>query len=371
MRYCPRCVLPETRPNISFDDNGHCNCSTLAKKQTVDWKARETAFKALASRARSTRADWDCIVPVSGGKDSTWQVVTCLKHGLKPLCVTWRTPARTRLGQSNLDNLISLGVDHFDVSMNPKVERIFTLKAFEKVGSPAVPMHMALFAIPLNLAIRFRIPLVLWGENSAVEYGGSHKETQGFAMTRAWLERYGATGGTVAENWIDEELSVRDVQSYCWPDDTALRDAQVNAVFLGQYFPWDPAATYEIARNYGFKGNDKPLTGYYRFADVDDSFLVIIHHWLKWYKFGFTRLWDNLSLEIRNNRVTRDEAIALIAQRGDETPYKAIDAFCRYAQISQKQFFEIAERFRNNRIWSRDTGTWRINDFLIRDWSWQ
>ena len=150
LRYCKRCVLPNTRPNLRFDDEGNCNCATGDKKREIDWQVREIDFRHLIDRVKALNRSYDCVIPVSGGKDSTWQVIKCLEHGLHPLCVTWRTPARNALGQANLDNLISLGVDHVDFSVNPDVERKFMLKALDRYGSPAIPMHMALVLLPLT-----------------------------------------------------------------------------------------------------------------------------------------------------------------------------------------------------------------------------
>ena len=116
-------------------------------------------FAEVVGKAKAQSRGYDCLIPVSGGKDSTWQVIKCLEYGLNPLCVTWKTPARTQLGQQNLDNLVGLGVDHIDYQINPKVERKFMLEAFKRFGSTAVPMHMAIFSIPAQIAARFRIPL--------------------------------------------------------------------------------------------------------------------------------------------------------------------------------------------------------------------
>ena len=141
-------------------------------------------------------------------------------------------------------------------------------------------------------------------------------------------------------------------------------------MFLGQFFEWDPLVTYERATAHGFQGRDQgPKTGFYEFADIDDDF-ISIHHYLKWHKFGFTRSYDNLSLEIRNGRMTRDQAIEVLRARGDETPHADIDAFCDYVGISRERFSEIIEQFRNPEIWSRRDGTWMIDDFLIPDWDW-
>lgn len=371
MRYCRLCVLPHTRPNLHFDDDGNCNCATAEKKASIDWGVRKTQFRELVSDIRGKHAMYDCVIPVSGGKDSTWQVITALEHGLKPLCVTWKTPARNKLGAQNLQNLINLGVDHIDYSINPKTERLFTLKTFERFGSPVIPMHMALHAIPLQLAVNFKIPLILWGENSAYEYGSQDDALKGVRLTHAWLKKYGVTNGTSAEDWVDQELSFQDLAPYRWPSDIEQEQAGVTAVFLGHYLRWDPHHTYDVARQYGFQADDRPKTGFYAFADIDDEFLITIHHWMKWYKFGFTRLWDNLSLEIRNDRMCREAAINLLREKGDEVPNAEISRFCEYVKISEKRFFEIAESFRNRDIWRKgEQGEWRLEQFLIPDWKW-
>jgi N-acetyl sugar amidotransferase len=371
MRYCKVCILPHTRPNIRFDDSGNCNCATAAKKAQIDWTGRERQFRALVAETRARKRPYDCVIPVSGGKDSTWQTIKALEYGLKPLCVTWRTPARNALGEANLRNLIELGVNHIDFSIDPKVERRFTLKAFEKLGSPVVPMHMALHAIPLQIAVSFRIPMILWGENSAFEYGGDDDSLKGVRLTHAWLRKYGVTHGTSAEDWIGPDLSAEDLVPFFWPSDAEQEKAGVSAVFLGHYLRWDPLNTYEISRQHGFKADDRPKTGYYAFADIDDEFLITIHHWMKWYKFGFTRLWDNLSLEIRNDRITRDQAIEIVRQSGEDVPRPEIARFCEYVGITEARFFEIADSFRNTDIWKKDAaGMWRLEEFLIDDWKW-
>src|SRR5690606_31889586 len=110
---------------------------------------------------------------------------------------------------------------------------------------------------------------------------------KGVRLTRAWLKRYGVTNGTSAEDWVGDDLTAEDLAPYMWPGDSAQSEAGVHAVFLGYYFPWSPHETYRVARQHGFRADSRPRTGYYAFADVDDEFLITIHHWMKWLKFGF------------------------------------------------------------------------------------
>ena len=371
-RYCRSCVLPDTRPNLKLGPDGICNaCAAHATKPKIDWPARERAFRQLVESTKRRTARYDCIIPVSGGKDSTWQVIKCLEYGLTPLAVTWKTPARTAIGQRNLDNLVALGVDHIDYQINPGVERSFTLKALTKFGTTAIPMHLAIFNIPLSIAVRFAVPLVIWGENSAFEYGSADDGHTGFRLDGSWLKTYGVTHGTTARDWIDDELTEKALSAYFGPDPDELEANGTRAVFLGYYFPWDPYATFAVARQHGFASEEGGArTGLYDFADIDDDF-ISIHHWLKWYKFGFTRLFDNLSLEIRNGRMSRADALDIIRARGDETPYADIEKFCVFAGITREQFFDIAERFRNHDVWKRRAdGVWHIPGFLIAGWNW-
>jgi N-acetyl sugar amidotransferase len=313
--------------------------------------------------------DWDCVIPVSGGKDSTWQVVACLEHDLKPLAVTWRSPGRTPVGSANLQNLIELGVDHLDVTVNPEVERRFILASLERYGTTAIPMHLAIFNIPTTIAARYDIPLLVWGENSALEYVGDADDAQAFELTSAWVKRYGAVHGTTAHHWISGDLSRRDLAIYSGPSDEELRAKGVRAIFLGMFFEWDPQRTFDVARAHGFRRDERPRTGFWDYADIDDDF-ISIHHWLKWHKFGFTRAWDNVAVEIRNGRMTRPQAIDIIRDLGDQTPQEDIASLCRYIGIDQERFHSIADGFRNREIWTERDGVWQIDGFLIPDWSW-
>ena len=372
MRYCVKCVLPDTRPNLTLGPDGVCNaCEAHGSKQNIDWPERERALLAVVEHAKSRADGYDCLIPVSGGKDSTWQVVKCLEYGLTPLAVTWKTPGRTTVGARNLANLVALGVDHIDYQVNPNVERKFVYEALVRGGNPATPMHMALFSIPLTIAVRFKIPLVVWGENSAFEYGGTEDERTGFRLDRQWLTKYGVTHGATAHDWVSAGLSAKELTPYFGPSEEELDRAGTLAVFLGYYLGWDPETSLAVASAHGFQSRTEgPRTGYYNYADIDDDF-ISIHHFLKWYKFGFTRLFDNLSLEIRNGRLTRPQALEIIRARGDQTPHADIETFCAYLGINTQHFFEVIEPFRDPCVWTRRNGRWEIDGFIIPEWEWQ
>ena len=191
-------------------------------------------------------------------------------------------------------------------------------------------------------------------------------------MTNAWRKVYGVTHGTTAKNWIDKKLSYKDLLPYSWPTEKEKNKNGVKEIFLGYYFKWDPKKIFKISKKNGFESAKKPKTGFYSFADIDDEFFITVHHWLKWYKYGFTRLWDNLSIEIRNKRISREKAIKIIKKTGNQIPIYEIRKFCNYTNISIKKFFIIAEKFRNKKIWFKDkSGEWKIRNFLINQWRWK
>jgi N-acetyl sugar amidotransferase len=364
MKFCKNCVLPTTRPQVKIEHEGICNAcvGALEKKNKIDWSGREQELRDLLKTHRSTDgSNYDCLIPVSGGKDSTWQVHTLINtYKLKPLAITWKPMNRTDIGKRNLNNLINLGVDHIDFTVNPKVEKRFMLRSFEKNGSPSLSEHMAMYAITLRTAINYGIHIVIWGENPGLEYGGATSDRGNPFMKRDWIRKYGVSNSTFAEDWIDENLTRQDMLPYTFPTDEEIEQARILPIFLGWYLPWDPLKVATYARKVGFEWGQRPQVGCYRFADLDAPF-VVIHHLLKWHKFGFTRLWDNLSIEIRNGRLTHDEAIEYIRLNPERIPYDQIYQLCRYLEISEMHFWKIVETHRNLEIWEKDTnGKWYI-----------
>jgi len=356
---------------VKLDDEGVCaGCRHAETKRDLDWSARAEAFRSVVENAKARSKTYDCIVPISGGKDSYWQVATCLEHGLHPLAVTYAYPGRTELGERNLKQLLEMGVDHVQLRLNPKVERTFIDKAFRKTGISGLVSHMAIYAYPVQLAAAHDIPLVIYGENSAFEYGSEDDSLVGAKVDRKWLESFGVTAGTTAADWVDDDISARDLAALYLPSEDELAAKDLHVAFMGYYFPWDPQRSLQVALQHGFRAREEGArVGHYNFVNIDDD-MIGVHHHPKWHKFGITRTWDTLSMEIRNGRMSRDEAIEHIRAKGDETPWDDIRVFCEYLGITRGEYFELLEGFRNHDLWTRRDDRWVIDGFLVPDYEW-
>jgi len=365
MKFCKKCVQPDTRPGIFLNKDGICSaCIGHEEKiKKIDWKKRKKDLEKILNKFRSKNGlKYDCIIPVSGGKDSTYQVYMMKKvYRMNPLAITYRYADRTVLGQENLDNLRMLGVDHVDFSPNPEAEKKFIKKTLFEAGDPCIPDHMGIFTVTLRSAVDFNIPLIVWGENPQLEYGGSVSDRSNPYLDKKWLSVHGTLQGKMVEDWVDRSLKLSELTMYKLPSDQEFKKAKISSIFLGYYLPWDPLENYKIAKSVGFKKSpDGPKMGIYDFADIDST-NMIVHHYIKLLKFGMSRLNDNLSVEIRNKRITRENAIKLLKTKKERIPIYEIKELCRYLGMKEKQFWKILEKFRNKNIWKKDKqGRWYI-----------
>ena len=371
IKYCENCLQSDTRPGITLNSRGVCSaCEGHREKfEVIDWTARRKALDELFDHYRkSKRGHYDCIIPVSGGKDSTYQTYIVKEvYGLNPLCVTYRTPLRTPLGQRNLDNLQSrFGVDLLELSISPETERKFILKATRELGVPALPMHLGIFSFTLRTAVQMNIPLIVWGENAQLEYGGTAAERHNEFLNREWLARHGCLHEREAADWANGELSMQELAPYIIPSEEEFKRTQINSFFLGQYLRWDPQENARVAIEHGFlPRKEGPIMGIYDFADLD-CYMISFHHYVKWLKFGMTRTFDNVAIEIRNGRMTREQGLAKIRQNKDDRPLaEHLEKLCAFLKVSETELFGLIERFRNTNIWKRDASdNWYIDGYL-------
>jgi N-acetyl sugar amidotransferase len=205
--YCSRCVMPETKPDLLIDEQGVCNaCRSYEWRKAVDWEERARELGEILARYRSADgSNHDCLVPVSGGKDSTYQVIRMLEMGLNPLCVTSTTDHLTGIGRRNIENLKRLGVDYIEITTNPVIRRRINRLALRQVGDISWPEHVTIFTIPVRAAVQMRVPLIVWGENSQNEYGGPAAAAENHVLTRRWLEEFGGLLGLRVSDLVGQE----------------------------------------------------------------------------------------------------------------------------------------------------------------------
>lgn len=367
MKYCSNCILPNTRPTSFFDKNNICDaCNNFKKRKSINWSIRKLEFKKICKRIKKKNTYYDCIIPVSGGKDSHWQVDTCLKYGLRPLCLTFSPSSKNAIGNKNLENLKNIGVDHILISPNSKIEKKFIFESFKMFGSTAIPVHMGMFQQSFLYATKLNIPLIVWGENAAFEYGSKKDALKGFDLNQEWFRVHGNTFGTDSKFWENKMKIKKKLSSYYGVSDKEMKKAGVKGIFLGYYFKWDPMNSYKVAKKNGFESDKKfRKTGYYFFSDLDDNY-ISIHHYMKYFKFGFSRIQDNLSIEIRNNRLSRKNAIKILKKIGYDEPKSDIKSFCKDMKISLGEFNKIVEKFRNKKIWKKiKNNKWKLKNSII------
>ena len=237
LNYCKKCVMPTTKPDLEFDSNQVCSgCINFENRKNIDWDKREKEFMKIIQKFKNNGSNWDCIIPVSGGKDSTYQVIKALSYGLNPLCVTGTTCDQSDLGYRNLQNIRELGVDHLQVSFNPKIRRIINKTALKLVGDISWPEHIAIFTVPIRVAVQYNVHLIVWGENSQNEYGGPIEKSNNKFLDRSWLEEFGGLLGLRVSDLVGVEgIKKKDLLNYTYPDFKEIQKTNIQSIFLGHF----------------------------------------------------------------------------------------------------------------------------------------
>ncbi|MCB0978680.1 MAG: N-acetyl sugar amidotransferase [Acidimicrobiales bacterium] len=369
IRYCRNCVMPETKPDILFDESGVCSaCRHFEMRSDVDWDERHRELEAILDRyRRPDGSNYDCIVPVSGGKDSTFQTLRVLQLGLNPLCVTSTTCMLTDIGRRNLDNIKKLGVDSVEYTPNPVVRRKLNRIGLREVGDISWPEHVAIFTGPVRFAVQMRVPLIIWGENSQNEYGGPAAAASDNVLTRRWLEEFGGLLGLRVSDLVgQEEIRPRDLIPYTYPTDEELADVGVTGIFLGYYLPWDGWGNQVIAQANGFETYPHFVEGSIVNYENLDNAMTGIHDYFKFLKYGFGRATDLACMAIRRGRLSRDDALALVKEHDGRFPSSylgvSLEQILDELQMTSTDFIDICDRFTNKRLFVRDR-----NGNLVKD----
>ena len=361
LTYCTRCVMPDTKPDLRLDDHGICNaCRSYENRKEVDWEKRHAELLQVLDRYRKKDgSNWDCIVPVSGGKDSTFQVLRMLQLGLNPLCVTSTTCDLSEIGRRNIQNLKNYGVDYVEFSPNPAVRRKLNRIGLEQVGDISWPEHVGIFTIPVRAAVQYGVPLLVWGENSQNEYGGPAAAAENNVLDRRWLEEFGGMLGLRVTDLIGlEGINARDIIPYTYPSDEELKRVGVTGLFLGHYLPWDGYSNALIVQASGFETLPTTVEGSVVNYENLDNHQTGIHDYFKFLKFGFGRATDIACLHLRRGRITRQDAQEMVRRHDGKFPWtylgKPLEDILAPLEITIDQFIRICDRFTNKKIFLRD-----------------
>ena len=361
MKLCTHCIYPDTKPDLFFDEKGVCSaCRSFEKRSQVDWKERRTELKGLLAHYRDRDgSNYDCIVPVSGGKDSTYQVVRLLELDLNPLCVTATTDSLSDIGRRNIKNIKQLGVDYLEMTTNPVVRRKINRMCLTEIGDISWPEHVTIFTTPVRFAVKLGIPLIIWGENSQNEYGGPAAAAENRTLNRRWLEEFGGLLGLrVSDLASVEGISARDLIAYTYPDEAELKKSGVTGLFLGHFIPWDGLQNAIIAQANGFETYSSFVEGSLANYENLDNYQTGIHDYFKYLKFGFGRATDIACNHIRRGRLQRDDALRMVEKHDGVFPWtylgRPIEEILDEIDMSLEEFLIVCDRFTNRNIFATD-----------------
>ena len=357
MKYCNKCVMPDTKPFITFDEKGLCNaCKAHEAKKNfsnqIDWSQRKKEFDLLMEKARARKSKfYDVLIPVSGGKDSIYQVHIASKYKLRMLAVNVDFGIKTEIGIQNLKVVPKMGATLLTVRPEQSYHNEMIKIGFKDFGDPDLMSHALTYAYCMWVAVNFSVPVVIAGENSAFEYGGDKISAQKPMMDRDWFYKYIVTKGITPEYMAKTySIPIEILKPYAFPQEE-LEEKDISPIFLSYYFHWDSEKHLEIAKKYGFKTLPKPREGTFRnYVGLDEK-INRIHQYMKVIKFGYGRASDHACEEIRNNRLTREQAIKLVRKYDVVALSKDhVDDFCKLINITKNEFWSVMDKYCNKKV---------------------
>jgi N-acetyl sugar amidotransferase len=354
--------MPSSRPRIVFDDNGICNaCHTAAEKTRIDWEGRRAEFLALVAENRA-KGPYDCIVPWSGGKDSS-AIAYKLKFefGLNPLLVTFSPLMPNELGEYNREQLIQAGFDHLMIRPNQKVSRHLARRFFIERGNPKIHWDAGVNAVPVQMAVRLNIPLVFYAEHGESEYGGKLLSEQ-HKKIRDITEVLEHQIGDHPSNWTDDEISESSLAPYVYPEREEISRIGVKAIYFGYFFPWDVVDNYEYVRariDFRTWPTGRTEGTFTNFDSLDDK-IDSLYYYMQMIKFGFGRASRDASRQIYRGRMTRNHALEMARKYDNEFPKTFFREQLGYLGLTETEFHTIVDKHRNPEIWKFEGNQWKL-----------
>ena len=362
--WCKNCLNMSTRPRITFDKRGWCNaCQWMEEKKSFNFKPRIDELKELFNKYRKS-GNFDCIVPVSGGKDGSY-VAYNLKHkyGMNPLTVTVRPALSLEIGDKNLINFINSGFDHIHITPNPKVLNRLNKYGFIEKGFPYYGWLIAIHTAVIKTAVNFKIPLLFYGEDGEIEYGGSteskNKPLYGIDyMRRVYLEG----GHQVVFDRIKEDGDISDseLSFFEFPAEEEISNLKLSFTHWSYFEAWDSYRNYVVAKEHcGLiekeEGNIDTFTNF----SQNDQALYALHAYMMYLKFGFGRATQDAGIEIRRGSMTRDQALNLVKMYDNAYPTDLIDTYLEYYQMTKQEFDNVLDAYANKSLFEKIDGIWQ------------
>ncbi|BCV48796.1 MULTISPECIES: N-acetyl sugar amidotransferase [Shewanella] len=364
--WCKTCLNMSTRPRIEFNDEGRCNaCVWSGEKKNIDWTPRQQELKMLLDKYRSSNGTgFDCVVPVSGGKDGSYVAYT-LKHkyGMNPLAITVRPALSLELGDENLSNFINSGFNHIHISPNAKVMQKLNKLGFIEKGFPYYGWLIAIKTAVIQTAMNFNIPLIFYGEDGEVEYGGSTESKNNPLYNIEYMKRVYFEGGYDKVFDIilnDRDVSEGDLAFWRFPTDEQVKSHDLAFTHWSYYEAWDSYRNYVVAKEYcGLKEKEEGTAGTFTNFAQNDQALYSLHAYLMYLKFGFGRATQDAGIEIRRGAMTRDQALNLVMAYDNQYPHEFIDLYLDYYGMSKEEFDSVLDKYANKDLFEKIDGYWQ------------
>lgn len=363
--WCSTCLNMSTRPRIEFDNQGRCNaCLWSEEKIEMDWSSRQLELQNLVEKYRSSNGKgFDCVVPVSGGKDGSYVAYTLKnKYGMNPLAVTVRPALSLDLGDTNLTNFIDSGFNHIHVSPNSKVMQKLNKIGFIEKGFPYYGWLIAIKTAVIQTAMNFNIPLIFYGEDGEVEYGGSTESKNKPLYDIEYMKRVYFEGGydkVFDVVLMDKDINEGDLAFWRFPTNEQVKKHDLAFTHWSYYEPWDSYRNYVVAKEHcGLIEKEEGTSGTFTNFAQNDQALYSLHAYLMYLKFGFGRATQDAGIEIRRGAMHRDQAINLVQLYDNQFPHDFIELYLDYYEMTRSEFDEVLDKYANKDLFIKQDGLW-------------
>lgn len=363
VQYCTRCLTPSTRPRVVFNEESVCNaCQWAERKKSIDWTQKWNELEKLCDEFRR-KNDFDVIVPCSGGKDGSY-VAWKMKHdlGMHPLCVTVSPPLQTDLGRRNLDNFRNSGFDLIEIRPNPEIYRRLCKRMFIEQARSKFPFVIAIATVIAQVAIKFGIPFIIYGEEGETEYGGSDKYIDTKFMDYESMVNIFHEGNLLSK-YLDE-YSKADLKWWLIPPEEELK--KIRITWWSKWESWDDKLHRDLAvKRCGLQTSNGEIGTYTNYAQLDDI-LQDLHMYECFIKFGYGRATADCNLAVKGGRMSREEAVEIVKEKDGEFPKKYLSDYLEYFNMREEEFKAAIDSFANTNILEKADMRWRLKPTVVK-----